>query len=162
MDSQMNIKNLIDKYFEGNTTLEEEARLRDYFNQSEVDESFKPYRPLFQFLKNEKEQTLGSDFDQKLMAQIESSAKVVPMRNWRRHALRIAAVGVVLIAAFMLLKPIAPKHHQGATIIEITDPDMAYAEAVDALRLLSAKLNKGKETTEREVLKTQKISKYLN
>jgi hypothetical protein len=158
----MNIENLIEKYFEGETTLAEETRLRAYFNQTEVEESLKPYQPLFQFFENEKEQTPGSGFDQKLMAKIESPAKMVTMRNWRRTTLRIAAVGIVLIAAFMLLKPNGPKPHQGATIIEITDPGMAYDETVEALRLLSSKLNKGKEKTEREVAKTHKITKYLN
>jgi len=158
----MNAKNLIEKYFQGETTLEEEARLREYFNQNEAEEFLKPYQPLFQFFEHEKEQTLGSEFDQKLMAQIESPAKVVPIRNWRRTTLSIAAVAVVLIAAFMLLKPNEPKPHQGATIIEINDPDMAYEETVEALRFLSSKLNKGKQKTEREVAKANTISKYFN
>ncbi|TAK49124.1 MAG: hypothetical protein EPO28_00945 [Saprospiraceae bacterium] len=162
MSSPMNAKILLEKYFEGKTTLEEEARLREYFNQNEVEEFLKPYQPLFQFFEHEKKLTLGSGFGQKLLAQIESPAKLVPIRNWRRTALRIAAVAVVLIAAFMLLKPHEPKPHRGATIIEITNPDMAYEETVEALRFLSSKLNKGKEKTEREVAKANSISKYFN
>ncbi|MFQ5446362.1 MAG: hypothetical protein ACE5FF_05460 [Saprospiraceae bacterium] len=161
----MSTKNLIEKYFEGKTTLEEEAQLRAYFNQDEVDESLKPYQPLFQFFEKEKEPALGSGFDQKLMARLTSPAKVVPMRRWRHTALRIAAAGIVLVAAFLLLKPgPAPSNREAINWdkYEVKDEQLAYEETMKAFHLLSAKLNKGMKKTEREVAKTHKIGKYLN
>ena len=38
------IRKLIDKFFEGKTTLQEERRLYEYFNGSEVTDSMMPYR----------------------------------------------------------------------------------------------------------------------
>ena len=41
------IKLLIDKFFDGNTTLDEEQRLYDFFGSEQVPEELKEYRPMF-------------------------------------------------------------------------------------------------------------------
>jgi hypothetical protein len=46
---------LIEKYFEGQTTLEEEQALRDYFQQENIAEKWKIYQPIFQFFSSERE-----------------------------------------------------------------------------------------------------------
>lgn len=43
------IKSLIDKYFEGLTSLKEEQILRDYFQKEEIPEEWEIYKPMFQF-----------------------------------------------------------------------------------------------------------------
>jgi len=54
MDKTVEIKLLLDKYFEGNTTLREEQCLRDYFSSKTVDKELVGYAPLFQYLKTER------------------------------------------------------------------------------------------------------------
>lgn len=49
------IKQLLDSYFEGTTSLPEEQYLRDYFRQESIDPEFELYRPMFQFFSEEKE-----------------------------------------------------------------------------------------------------------
>jgi len=44
-----NIDNILNKYFEGYTTLEEEQLLRDYFASDNVAHAHKVYQPLFQY-----------------------------------------------------------------------------------------------------------------
>ena len=41
------IKDLLDLYFKGNTTLDQEMSLRTYFNSEGVDDRLKPYTVLF-------------------------------------------------------------------------------------------------------------------
>lgn len=48
------IQTLLDKYFEGLTSLEEEQKLRDYFASEEVDEEFEIHRSMFQFFIEER------------------------------------------------------------------------------------------------------------
>ena len=43
------IKLLIDKYFEGLTSLDEEQTLRTYFRQNDIPEKWKMYQPIFRF-----------------------------------------------------------------------------------------------------------------
>ena len=43
----MKIEELIDRYFEGQTSCEEERELRSFFTQENVPESLQVYRPLF-------------------------------------------------------------------------------------------------------------------
>ncbi|MDR0427088.1 MAG: hypothetical protein LBH12_00635 [Dysgonamonadaceae bacterium] len=55
----MNLKNkdiqqLIENYFEGKTSLQEEQFLRNYFRQESTDVEFESYRPIFQYFNEER------------------------------------------------------------------------------------------------------------
>ena len=158
------ITDLVDKYFNGNTSLDEETTLKSYFNSGEVTTTLKQYQPLFQFFENEKEVALNSNFDDKLFAKIEGGAKVVQMRVWQRKLLRIAAAVVVLLSAYFFLdKPLPPTPPTvNWSAYEINDEQLAYDETVKALKLLSSKLNKAKNKTVHEMAKSEPVSKYLN
>ena len=52
----MNIEELLNKYFDGDTTCEEERELRRFFTQETVPEHLKEYSPLFAFLDKENKQ----------------------------------------------------------------------------------------------------------
>ncbi len=45
------IQTLLDNYFEGLTSLEEEQQLRDYFSEGYVDPDFAIHQPMFQYFK---------------------------------------------------------------------------------------------------------------
>ncbi|WP_455592609.1 hypothetical protein [Bacteroides sp.] len=49
----MNIEELVNKYFEGKTTCEEERQLRQYFTEGMVPEHLEVYRPMFAFFNKE-------------------------------------------------------------------------------------------------------------
>ena len=168
LEGQSDISQLVEKYFEGATNLEEEGKLKDYFNSDEVKDSLKQYQPLFQYFEQEKAQHVSADFDNKLFEKIESAgAKIVPMRTFRRRLMRVAAVAAVLLGAYMFLQePVGPPDNGPVAIDwsahEINDEQLAYEETVKALRLLSSKLNKGKNRTAVEVAKAEPVTKYLN
>lgn len=50
---KFNIKQLLDLYFEGQTSLQEEQILRDYFQRNDIDESLMEYKPMFDFFNEE-------------------------------------------------------------------------------------------------------------
>lgn len=162
------MKALLEKYFEGKTSLEEEAKLLSYFNSGEVEEDLKVYQPLFEHFAEAQQQALPSDFDEKLFKKLEGhEAKVVRMGNWPRQLLRIAAVGALVVAAMVYLwKPTVAHSQQQAAIdwskYEITDEQQAYDETVKALRLVSNKLHKGTKKAAHEVDKMEKVGKYFN
>lgn len=49
------LDNILDRYFEGETTLDEERTLREYFRQQDIPEEYKVYAPMFRFFTEEKE-----------------------------------------------------------------------------------------------------------
>ncbi|HFA48611.1 MAG TPA: hypothetical protein ENJ95_06270 [Bacteroidetes bacterium] len=160
------MKNLIEKYFDGKTSLQEEAELRAYFNSDQVEESLQQYQPLFQYFKNEKEVQLSEGFEAQLFEKMEGGAKVVKMKTWRPNLLRIAAVGAVLLAAFLYFyenKNTPPQHAQiDWSKYEVTNETMALKETEKAFEILASSLNKGKNKTAKELAKTEPAAKYLN
>ena len=60
----MNIEELLNKYFEGETNCEEERELRRFFTQGIVPEHLQMYGPMFAFFSEENRQSkiAGSEF----------------------------------------------------------------------------------------------------
>ncbi len=158
------MKNLIEKYFKGETSLQEEVELKAYFNSNKVEDSLTQYQPLFQYFENEKGLELSAGFEKKLFGEMEDKAKIVQMHSWRRRLVRVAAVAAVFFAAYLFIDrpsdPNPPVVNWSA--YEIDDEQLAYEETLKALRLLSSKLNKGKSKTIKEIVKTEPVTKYLN
>lgn len=65
------IENLIERYFEGRTTLEEERILKAFFLQEEVPADLQQYAPLFTFEAEAREEVLSDDFEQRLEQRLE-------------------------------------------------------------------------------------------
>lgn len=71
------INQLLERYWQGATTLEEEQILRSFFSQLCVPEELAKYRPLFLYEQTEpKHDRLGDDFDERLMSMIDEPQEV--------------------------------------------------------------------------------------
>ena len=71
------INQLLDRYWNGETTLEEEQILRSFFSQICVPEELAKYRPLFNYEQIEpKTNRLGDDFDERIMSMIDEPHEV--------------------------------------------------------------------------------------
>jgi len=88
MKRQDEIRKLLDKYFEGNTSLREEQRLRNYFSSKTVDKDLSKYAPLFQYFKTERKE--------------ESASNHFQRRSFIMRSLIGAAACILLILGFML------------------------------------------------------------
>ena len=66
------IKQLLERYWVCETSLEEEEILRTFFSQKEVPAELEKYRALFVYAHQEATQdALGSDFDAKIISMID-------------------------------------------------------------------------------------------
>lgn len=81
MDSEY-IKQLLERYWRCETSLEEEMQLRTFFNGSNVPEHLLRYKDLFVYQQFQQEEHLGDDFDARVLAEIE-----VPVVKARRLTL---------------------------------------------------------------------------
>ena len=99
------INQLLDRYWKGETSLEEEEILRAFFSQDELPAELRPYQALFSYEMGEaKQETLGDDFDQKMMAMIEdeytkepNKAKVVSLTERLKPLFKAAAVAATIL-----------------------------------------------------------------
>lgn len=99
------INQLLDRYWKGETSLEEEEILRAFFSQDELPAELKPYQALFSYEMGEaKQEALGDDFDQKMMAMIEdeytkkpNKAKVISLIERLKPLFKAAAVVAIIL-----------------------------------------------------------------
>jgi len=154
----MNIDQLLEKYWEGETTLEEERALKSYFSGNNIEKRFQYAAPLFQALHEEKSVAMSTP---------PLPLKVIkkPMQ-WTRWAAAAALVGVLSIAGWRAIK----QHQQEMEIAAIEkklntdtfeDPEQAAAEIKAALAFVSSKLNKGKRQMHKGLKKMEQIDKYI-
>lgn len=96
------IEQLLDRYFDCMTTLEEEQILRSFFAQENVPAHLMQYSNLFNFFNETKEDVLGEDFDARMLSVIEKEKKqATRVFSIRRHIaplFRAAAIVAVIIS----------------------------------------------------------------
>ena len=92
------IEQLMERYWEGETTLQEESILRTFFSQPDIPENLRKFQPLF-ICELEKEEPLGEDFDTRILEQIGEApvAKVVTLRNRLMPLFKAAAIVAIVL-----------------------------------------------------------------
>jgi len=118
------IENLLEKYFEAETSIQEEATLQEYFAQDEVPEHLIQYKEMFNFFSNSSLETSNRTI------QLEKESKRTISIKW----LSIAAMLVFFIGIYSV-------YQQNET--EKEEARLAYMETQKALELISQNLNKG-------------------
>ena len=95
------IEQLLERYWNSQTTLEEEAILKAFFCQDDIPASLLPYKPLFAYAKAEEENVLGDDFDARMEALVGEpvtvKAKVVTLRQRMMPLFKAAAVVAIIL-----------------------------------------------------------------
>lgn len=97
MDSNY-IEQLLERYWQCETSQEEEAQLRSFFNSEDVPAHLLRYKDLFVYQEFLQQDGLGEDFDQKVLAQVE-----VPVVKARRMTLMSRFMPLVKAAAVIAL-----------------------------------------------------------
>ncbi|MBF6596715.1 MAG: hypothetical protein ITF98_00600 [Fermentimonas sp.] len=92
------IRKLIDRYFEGETTSLDEQMLRDYFANENVPQDLMMLAPLFEFISN---QTLALTVLNEIKK--EEKSKVIRVTPILKNYRIIASIAVVLIVAIVLV-----------------------------------------------------------
>jgi len=124
------IEALLDAYFEGETSLEQESVLREYFATNKVAPHLAAYQQLFVGLKAAQEEVL----DREINLPTVSTSK-----ETKRWWYGIAASFIVVIGVASLLMP------SNQLSQEEQDALMAFNETKETLLLLSKSFNKGTE-----------------
>ena len=158
-----NIRKLLEKYWEGKSSIQEEAHLRDFFAGTDVPEDLKSYQPLFQFFQMEQGKKLNGDFDKRLIQQLESSEKTsAKVRSLPYYLVRITAVGLLLFSVYFVSQQEPFKSDNAiATSYDEMSPEEVYAQTKKALMLVSAKLKKGTNVANDGMSKMRKATSVI-
>ena len=168
--SKPEIRQLLARYYEGNTTESEEGALREYFAGGNVDPDFEDDRLLFKAMAgySDKAVEVPAHLERLLSDSIDSwqrserqpapSHRVLGFIPWH-HAGAIAASVAVLIGVGVMLF-----NSRGISTIPadtFTDPQEAYAETQRVLSIFSNTIDKsmqGLETMERSQDKALRLA----
>jgi hypothetical protein len=137
------IRVLLEKYFEGETTLEEDQALLDYFSGENVDSKLRPFQQQFLLLQSGREPlAFDPGFETRLADMIESQQEIPrhkPKSPWITR-LAVAASIAILIGISGVIVLNKEWHKEKDTF---SDPQLAYAEAQKTLLYVSQKMNQG-------------------
>ncbi|TRX62163.1 hypothetical protein FNH22_02250 [Fulvivirga sp. M361] len=143
------IERLLEKYWECETSLEEEKELRVFFNRPDIPVKWKKISPLFEYYEEElQSNTLGSAFDERVLTRLapmpaEQKGKV---RKLFYDLARVAAVGLIVITATYFIREQYMEHKDDPYMVDtFEDPREAFEETKKALRMISKNFNKGRK-----------------
>ncbi len=129
----INIEQLLERYFEGETSLAEEQTLKSYFSSKAVPAHLQQYIPLFGYQANaQKEHYTGNP----LLVAKRSNPKL-----WLSIAASVVVMLGVSIYTFQAYNQ--PVNQDLGTI---NDPEVAFRETQKALNMISEHINTGIHT----------------
>lgn len=155
---------LIEKYFEGETNLQEEKILRSYFNGPNVEDSLLPYQAIFKIWETQRNIELEDSFDEQLikLLQIKHSRQPIlrPLQTW---IVRVAAAIVLALGVWWLIPDNQPAESTAIdwSKYEPETPEEALKILQTALLKTSSELQQGASVAAGEVTKISKIGKYI-
>ena len=145
MDSKQ-IEALLEKYWNAETSLEEEQQLHEFFRAGNVPEHLKEAATLFHYFDEEKNKSIADPtFDKTVTKQLQQrhGGKVIEMKNWFQMA-RIAAGILVIVAAIYLIAQEVRKSSPNEIDTD-SDPQLAFEETKKALLMISKGFHKAEK-----------------
>lgn len=160
MESLDEIRKMLDRFYHGQTTLEEEKVLEEYFSSTTIPEELIPDKDLFQSFKEGDDSVfVPADLNQKILASIDKAErKTTRTRRISVFSLSGLAAGLIIMIAvylFYIRNDQSSLLSTNQMVDTYEDPMDAYEEAKRTLAYVSSKLNSG--TSELEHVK--KVSK---
>lgn len=136
MDSKR-IEELLNRYWNAETSLEEEQQLREYFTGSSIPEHLKETAALFRYFESNKKKSLNdASFDGTVLSKVSTPkrSKVVRLVY---NTMRIAAGVAVLVVATWFIRDEIRKASPQVMVDTYDDPKLAFEETKKALQMIS-------------------------
>jgi hypothetical protein len=138
--NEKELRRLLEKYYSGESTEEEEAGLREYFTGENVLSGFEAEKEIFTYYTNSQEvPEPSSGFEDRILAGIDSveNKEAKFTISWYRIPLLGAAASILILVGFYFFT--GQKNELQDTY---SDSKQAYAETMKILLDVSAKMNK--------------------
>lgn len=160
------IRSLLHKYWNCETTLQEEEELRSFFSTRNVPDDLKPYSSLFQYFLYENEAQVSDGFDEKILMRIGKGKEKSQKQVFLSIFYKVAAAVILILFTVTVHQKFIKVREKATTLVQDTfdDPEKALEQTKKALLLVSEKWNKGKANVGRlsEFNKAEKIIRNEN
>jgi len=137
------LKELLERYYNGDTSQSEEAELKKYFAGDETCEGYEAEREIFRHYSGSEIIPVPSvDFEERIIEALDDLENKHKNKSVRKRYIMImsaAAAILILIGSYFIF------YHQTEPEDTFSDPQLAYAETMKILYEVSLKLNKGTE-----------------
>ena len=144
MDSEK-IDDLLRKYWEGASSLEEEQELKAYFREGPIPEHLKETAALFRYFDRGREKNITDiTFEKEVIKKIHAPARG-KMATLVFNSMRIAAGIIVLFAAVWLVRMEVRKSSAVDVADTYDDPQIAFEETKKALMIISKSFSTAEE-----------------
>jgi hypothetical protein len=140
------LNRLIEKYYNGESTEEEEKTLREYFKENNIPEGYEAEKEIFGYYRAAREVPEPSfDFEARILAGIDASGRKRGSQKIRKYVLPLlsAAAGLLILAGSYFFFV-----HRNEPVDTFTDTEIAYAETMKILMDVSSHLNQGAQALE--------------
>ncbi|NPV51873.1 MAG: hypothetical protein HPY60_11870 [Candidatus Methanofastidiosum sp.] len=151
MEDKFKIKNLLDNYYNGNTSIDEEDLLRNYLSQDNVPDEFKTDKELFSNLFIIQSDLSELNFEEDIIKAIEFANKTKSEEDkgskiYKLFAVWAAAASVIIIIGLGFL--FTSKQNEILLTDTFDDPYLAMQETKRVLSLFASKLNMAQDELE--------------
>ena len=158
------IEQLLERYWQCQTSLEEEKQLRDFFNHEEVPVHLAQYKDLFIYENLQQQESLGGDFDEKILKLIEApvvkARKITLISRFAPLFKAAAAVALVVMLGNVVHRTILEDEMNGYDYENYVDtydnPEAAYQQVSSALMMISESINKSKKLQSMDSLQLER------
>jgi hypothetical protein len=135
------LKELLEKYYNGNTSEAEETELKKYFSGDDIIDGYEAEKEIFShYSSSEFIPVPSADFEARIIKAVDDLGIDQGNKYLRKRRIAIlsaAATVLILIGSYFLF------FNQQKTEDTFSDPRLAYAETMRILNEVSVKLNKG-------------------
>ena len=137
------LKELLNRYYDGVTSPEEELELKTYFSGNNVLPGYEAEKEIFSYYSGmEKIIVPFADFEMRIIKSVDDLERIKLINNKRKRYITlfsVAATILIMIGSwFFFLREREPAD-------TFSDPSLAYAETMRILTNVSVKINMGKE-----------------
>lgn len=148
------IEQLLERYWQCETSLEEEQILRAFFGQEDIPAHLLQYKSLFVYQQVQKNEVkLGNDFDTKILAMVEKpvvkACRLTPMSRFMPLFKAAAAVALIFtlgnVAQYSFFMEDNLDYNYDTYKDTYDDPQMAYKQISSALMMVSEGINKSQD-----------------
>jgi len=147
MTQRDHIQSLIEKYWQGETSLSEEQELKAYYDTAEGKDS--PEAAYFGYLRSEQSKTYTKTVNM-------PAKKAAP---WTRRLLSIAAALVIMMGSWWSISQLSKPSKVNVTV---EDPELALQITREAFALLNGKVNKGGDALVKQLPQFEKTIVFKN
>ncbi len=140
-----NKEELLRKYWNCETTLEEEKELREYFGGHDIPEQWKDTAALFRYFEEAKKKSLNDvAFERQVMYKVHGP-KETRIRRLLYNSMRIAAGLAVVFAATWFIRNEVRQTIPQEVVDTYDDPELAFEETKKALLMISKSFGTAEE-----------------